>query len=292
MTTRREFVTSLGAAAIGAGTQGYRSPLPAPEPGGGIGTLGAAEARIRPLGVQLYTVRDLMRRDVEGTLARVGEIGYREVEWWGSFDRTPAQLSSALRAAGLTSPSAHVGLETLEGDAGSRTIATAQEIGHHYLVVASMPVEWRRTLDDWRRVAERMNRVGERLRAAGMQYAYHNHDFEFRPLEGRIPFDVLCESTDPGLVQIEVDLFWIIHGGGDPLAFFSRWPGRVPMVHVKDRTADGRMVDVGAGVIDWRAIFARRAQAGIRHYFVEHDEPPDPMASIAASYRYLSRLSV
>ncbi len=289
---RRTFVASLGAAALGVGTKGYHSPLPPPRSGDDLDPSGNAKARIRPLGIQIYTVRDLMRRDVEGTLARVGEIGYREVEWWGSYDRTPAQLASALRAAGLTAPSAHVGLEALEGDAGSRTIATAQEMGHHYLVVASMPAEWHRTLDDWRRVADRMNRVGERLHAAGLQYAYHNHDFEFQPLEGRIPFDVLCESTDPGLVQIEVDLFWIIHGGGDPLAFFRRWPGRVPMVHVKDRTADGRMVDVGAGVIDWRAIFAHRAQAGIRHYFVEHDEPPDPMASIAASYRYLSRLSV
>ena len=282
--TRREFVTAIGSAATAAAgyRQWYRSPLPAPH----------AAANLGPLGLQVYTVCDEMRRDVEGTLARVGEIGYRGVEWWGSFDRTPAQLSSALRAAGLTSPSAHVGLETLEGDAGSRTIAAAQEIGHHYLVVAWMPVEWRRTLDDWRRVAERMNRVGERLRAAGMQYAYHNHDYEFRPLEGRIPFDVLCESTDPSLVQIEMDLFWIVHGGGDPLALFSRWPGRVPLVHVKDRTADGRMVDVGAGVIDWRGILARRRQAGIRHIFVEHDEPADPWASIRASYGYLSRLTV
>lgn len=248
-------------------------------------------ASLSPLGIQLYTLRAAMRQDVERTLTRVAQIGYREVEFAGYFGRTPAQVRDALRASGLAAPSAHVGLPELEGDAGERTIEAAQAIGHRYLVVAWMPEAARRTLDDWRRIAERFNRVGERTRAAGIQYAYHNHDFEFRPLEGRVPFDVLCEATDPRLVQVELDLFWITHGGGDILAFFRRWPGRVSLVHVKDRTADGRMVDVGAGVIDWPGIVARRREAGIRHYFVEHDEPGDPFASAEASYRYL-RLQV
>ena len=284
MPTRRDFVTAVGAAALHADGlhERYHSPLPTPSTVGNLG----------PLGVQLYTLRGEMRRDFEGTLARVAQIGYREVEFAGYFNRTPSRIRAMLDANHLVAPGAHVGLETLEGDAGARTIESAQQIGHQYLLVAWTPVEWRRTLDDWRRMAERFNSVGERTRAAGIQFAYHNHDFEFRELEGRVPFEVLCEATDPHLVQIEMDLFWIVHGGGDPLAFFQRWPGRVPMVHVKDRTADGRMVDVGAGAIDWRRIFAQRRQAGIRHYFVEHDEPPDPWASIQASYTYLSRLSV
>lgn len=250
----------------------------------------AVTTRLSPLGVQLYTVRAAMQRDVAGTLARVAQIGYREVEVWQLHGRTPAQFRAALDANRLTAPSAHFGLEALEGDAGARTIEAAQVLGHHYHVVAWMPEAWHRTLDDWRRIADRFNRAGERCRAAGTQFAYHNHDFEFRPLEGRVPFDVLCEATDRDLVQIELDLFWIAHGGGDALALFRRWPGRVPMVHVKDRTADGRMVDVGAGNMDWRTLFAHRAEAGMRHYFVEHDEPSDPFASITASYRYLSRL--
>ncbi|MDP3773761.1 MAG: sugar phosphate isomerase/epimerase [Gemmatimonadales bacterium] len=282
MPTRREFVTSFGAATIGVGTSWYHSLLPTPRSPGRLG----------PLGVQLYTVREEMRRDIERTLARVAEIGYREVEFAGYFGRTPRQVRAMLDANHLVAPGAHVGLDTLEGDAAERTIEAARVIGHDYLIVAWTPAAWRRSLDDWRRVAERFNRAGERTRAAGIQFAYHNHDFEFRELEGRVPFDVLCEATDPRLVRIELDLFWIVHGGGDPLAFLRRWPGRVPLVHVKDRTADGRMMDVGAGVIDWRGIFARRRQAGIRHFFVEHDEPADPWASIRASYGYLSGLRV
>ncbi len=263
--------------------------------GAAAAALGAPRPRARvlsPVGLQLYTLRAEMRRDLEGTLARVAEIGYQEVEFAGYFERTPRQIAEALRAAGLRAPSAHFGLEALEGEAGARNLALAREVGHRYVIVAWIAPAQRGTLDGWRRVADRFNAVGRAARGAGLQFAYHNHDFEFRPLEGRVPFDVLCEATDPELVRIELDLFWITHGGGDPLAFFRRWPGRVHLVHVKDRTADGRMVDVGAGVIDWRAILGRRREAGIRHYFVEHDEPADPFASVTASYRYLSQLDV
>ncbi len=287
---RREFLGSLAALALSR-----ESRVESPESGCREtldSQLSTLDSRLSPLGVQLYTLRAEMRSSVEATLARVRDIGYREVEFWNYYNRTPRQIRDALRAAGLRAPSAHVGLDALEGDQAARTFEAARIIGHRYLVVAWMPAEWRRTLDDWRRVADRMNRVGEAARAAGLQYAYHNHDYEFRPLEGRVPFDLLCEATDPRLVRIELDLFWITHGGADPLAFMQRWPGRVPMIHVKDRTAEGRMVDVGAGAMDWRAIFARRRQAGIRHYFVEHDEPPDPFASVRASYEYLSRLNV
>ena len=148
------------------------------------------------------------------------------------------------------------------------------------------------TLDGWKRVAEEFNRVGQLAKDTGIQFAYHNHDFEFPKMEGRIPFDVLLESTDPKLVQLEIDLYWITKGGQDPLAYFSRWPGRVPLVHVKDSMGgpEHKMVDVGAGKIDWKRIFAKREQAGIKHFFVEHDQPPQPFEDIAMSYKYLSQL--
>ena len=224
-------------------------------------------------------------------MARVAEIGYHEVEFAGYFGHTPAEIRRALDAAGLEAPSAHVSVDALTDD-WAATVQRAGEIGHRYLVVPSLPERMRRTLDDWWRTAELFNRAARTAADAGIRFAYHNHDVEFVPMEGRIPLDALCEATDPDLVQIELDVFWIVHGGGDPLAFFSRWPGRVPMVHLKDRTSEGRMVDVGAGAIDWRAIVARRAEAGIRHYFVEHDQPTDPYASVAASHAYLSALDV
>ena len=134
-------------------------------------------------------------------------------------------------------------------------------------------------------------RAAAQAHDAGLQFAYHNHDFEFVPTEGRLPYDVLLETTDPKLVQFEMDLYWITKGGQDPLTYFARWPGRIPLVHVKDSGGppDHKMMDVGAGTIDWKKIFAREDQAGIRHAFVEHDQPADAFASIKASCDYLKR---
>ena len=142
--------------------------------------------------------------------------------------------------------------------------------------------------------ADLFNRAGQKASAAGVRFAYHNHAFEFARLDGRKPYDVLLERCEPRYVAFEMDLYWITQGGQDPLAYFARWPGRFPMVHVKDSTGppDHRMVDVGAGSIPWKAVFARREQAGIRHYFIEHDAPPDPLASVRRSYEYLRRLEV
>lgn len=247
--------------------------------------------RLGPLGVQLYTLRDAVERDLPGTLARVADIGYREVEFAGYFGRSPADVRQALTSAGLDAPSAHVPVEAVT-DAWDAALDAAAEIGHRWLVVPSLPEGMRRTLDDWRRTAELFNRAGEAASGAGLRFGYHNHAVELAPLEGRVPLELLCEETDPGLVDLQVDLFWLVDGGADPLAFFERCAGRIPLVHVKDRTADGRMVDVGAGVIDWAAIVARREQAGIRHWFVEHDRPDDPFASVEASFRWLSALEV
>jgi len=249
----------------------------------------ALGGRIERLGVQLYTVRDLLRQDFAGTLARIAAIGYREVEFAGYHDQTPVQVRAVLDRHGLDAPSAHVPFESLKAG-WDVVLQAARVVGHRYVVVAWIPQEHRRSLDDWKRIGEQFNRAATACRAAGLQFAYHNHSYEFAALEGRRPYDVLVEATDAGLVQLELDLFWVTQGGADPLAYFARFPDRFPLVHVKDMTAGGDMVDVGKGVIDWRRLFARRAEAGIRHYFVEHDEPPDPLASIHTSYQYLRRL--
>ena len=279
MITRRDALRRLGIMA--AGTVGI-SELACAQTEIVTGPLG-------PLGLQLYTLRREMAEGVDATLARVREIGYREVEFAGYFGLSPAEIRNGLTAAGLSSPGAHVDMNAVLND-WPNTLDIANTIGHPYVIVPSVPREMSVTLDHWRAVADICNRAADAARAAGIQFAYHNHATEFLPIDGQIPFDLLCEQTDPDLVKIELDLFWIIHGGGDPLTFFERWPGRVPMVHVKDRTAEGVMVDVGAGAIDWEEIFGARAIAGIRHYFVEHDDPTDSYASVAASFDYLSRL--
>src|SRR5207245_7022577 len=191
---------------------------------------------------------------------------------------------------GLTAPSAHI--RSLAPEQWRASLDAAKTIGHQYVVVPCTPAEAGKTLDGFKRVAQDFNRVAAQAHDAGLQFAYHNHDFEFAPLEGRLPYDVLLAETDPHLVQLEIDLYWITKGGQDPLAYFARWPGRIPMVHVKDSAGppDHRMTYVGAGSIDWTRIFARRDQAGIRHAFVEHDAPADAFASIRASYEYLRQL--
>jgi len=279
MTNRRDFIETLGAAALGHALQ-PRAPTPEPR---------APLHRLTRIGLQLYTVRRAMQADVEATLARVAATGYTEVEFAGYFGKSPGEVGAILDRHGLAAPAAHV---SMAADQWRAALDAARVIGHHYVVVSWIPAEQRQTLDAYKRMAQDFNRLAAEARAAGLQFAYHNHDFEFVPLEGRLPFDVLLAETDATLVQLEMDLYWITKGGQDPLAYFARYPGRFPMVHVKDSAGapEHRMVDVGAGTIDFRKIFARREQAGIRHFFVEHDEPADAFASIRASYEYLKRL--
>jgi sugar phosphate isomerase/epimerase len=253
-----------------------RSPLTAPD-------------RLGPIGVQLYTVRDAMAKAFEDTLTRVAAVGYRQVEFAGYFDRTPKQVRSALDAAGLEAPSAHIPMADIR-TRWRETIDAALTVGHRYLVCPWIDEGDRKTLDGLKSVAEEFNKAAETARAAGIQFAYHNHEWEFAPLEGRLPYDVLLEAADPKLVQFEMDIYWITHGGGDPLAYFARYPGRFPMVHAKDMDAGRNMVAVGKGTIDFGAIFHRRSEAGIRYVFVEHDNPADAFQSIRQSYEYLRHL--
>ena len=274
MATRRQVVSAMSAAAV------YAS-LTRP--------LVASRRSLDRIGIQLYTVRSAMRENVEQTLAQIAEIGYTEVEFAGYFERTASHIRSLLDHNGLTAPATHIDLVTLEQD-WARTADFASTIGHEYVVVAWIAENERQSLDDYRHMADRFNAVGERARGDGFTFGYHNHAFEFQRLEGQVPYDVLLANTDPELVVLELDLFWIIKGGGDPVAYFASHSGRIQMVHVKDMDHRGNMVDVGKGQIDFASLFARREQAGIKHFFVEHDEPADPLASARDSYNYLRQL--
>jgi len=275
MTTRREVLRAVGAAAAAAALPAWPAP--------------AGEDRLKKIGVQLYTVRDALKADFDGTLRKVAAIGYKEVEFAGYMGRTPAQVKASLKQVHLSAPSEHVALEALENNWGEN-VEAAHTVGHEYLVVAWIDAARRTSIEGYKRIADTFNRLGRQANAAGLRFGYHNHAFEMAQMDGRVPYDVLLQNTDPDLVCYEMDLYWTVDGGKDPLAYFAKYPGRFPLVHVKDRTANGKMVDVGAGTIDWEAIFAHRKQAGIRHEFVEHDEPGDPFASIGASYGYLRAL--
>jgi sugar phosphate isomerase/epimerase len=261
-------------------------------------------ASIQRVGAQLYTVRDAMQKDFEGTLAKVAAIGYKEVEFAGYFDKSPQQIKEILSRNGLTSPSAHIDYPSLTGDAWANAIEGAKTIGHDYLINAWVDESVRKEPGSWKRIAETYNRAGEISKKSGIQFAYHNHNFEFEPVDGKLPYDFLLETCDPKLVQMEMDLCWITSAGKDPLDYFRRYPGRFPLVHVKGlskKPAQGAatpipevlpdITDVGHhDIIDWKRIFAHSKEAGIKHYFVEHDVPKDPFASLKASYEYLSTL--
>lgn len=263
----------------------------------------AAEHRIERLGLQLYTVRTEMAKDFEGTLAKVAAAGYREVEFAGYFDQDPKKVRSILDRHKLTAPSAHIDFATVETKL-DQAIATARTIGHQFLVNPWIDEDMRKQPDIWSRVAATFNKAGETCRKAGIQFAYHNHHFEFVPVNGVKPFDLLLKECDPNLVKIELDLCWITVAREDPVMYFDRYPGRFPLVHVKGlkKIPEGQppvpfdiaipnITDVGTNdVIDWKRILAGSSKAGIQHYFVEHDQPASPFDSIRASAGYLQQL--
>jgi sugar phosphate isomerase/epimerase len=267
----------------------------------------ATEHRIEKIGVQLYTVRGAMKSDFDGTIAKVAATGYKEVEFAGYFDHSPKDIRALLDKNGLTAPSCHVPYDVVANH-WEEQLDAAHAIGHKFIVCPWIDEKQRQSPDGWKRAAELFNKAGEASTKAGIQFAYHNHTFEFRPsplLDGKLPYDFLLAECDPKLVKMEMDLCWISVAGKDPVAYFNKYPGRFPLVHVKDikplpKGAEGPtenpdknisfLTEVGSGTIDWKRIFADSEKAGIQHYFVEHDNPADPFASIRKSYEYLRAL--
>jgi sugar phosphate isomerase/epimerase len=268
-----------------------------------------AAHHIERVGLQLYTVRGTMKTDFEGSIAKVAATGYKEVEFAGYFDHSPKDVRALLDKNGLAAPSAHVDYPTVENK-WPETLEAAKIVGHRYIICPWIDEKQRAEADGWKRAADLFNKAGEASQKAGIQFGYHNHSFEFQPAEslgGKLPYDFLLAETDPKFVAMELDLCWISVAGKDPLAYFDKYPGRFPLVHVKDYVRDpnstssyagatgsvkfeGRLADVGQGTIDWKRIFAQSGKAGIKHYFVENDEPKSAFDDIKISYDYLSKL--
>jgi len=237
-------------------------------------------------------VRKELEKDFAGTLEKVAALGFLEVEFAGYFKHTPQEIKTILAHYKLSAPSAHISTAALRGNL-QEEIEAAEAIGHQYLVCGYVPAEERRSLDDYKILVDLLNGAGERLKKVGIQFAYHNHDFEFMVLEGKLPYDMILVGTDPQMVKMEMDLYWITKAGQDPLKYFSAHPGRFPLVHVKDMDSTPRhfFTEVGQGTIDFKKIFAAAQKAGVNHYFVEQDETPvSPFSSIDLSINYLRRL--
>jgi sugar phosphate isomerase/epimerase len=261
-----------------------------------------------PLGLQLYSVRDLLPKDYDGTLRHVAALGYREVEAAGFFNRIPAEVKQAMDRAGLNCVSAHYPLKDLLPKV-DEVIQFGGDLGLKYIVCAS---PWLKdptrvkdpgsradresmTLEDWRWNAEQFNRIGERTNAAGIRFAYHNHTPEFREENGVIFYDELLRLTDPAKVTMELDCGWAIVAGKNPADYLTRYPSRFSMLHVKDfkmtaavtPSAPPPSTELGRGTIDYRPIFEAAKKTSIAHTFVEQEEfdmPPFEALKIDADY--------
>lgn len=258
------------------------------------------------MGLQLFTIRDAMARDVAGTLKRVAELGYQEVETYGfdpeaiGYYRLPArEFAARLRDNGLTAVSGHYDLNRFAtaSDADldryvDRCIEGAKVLGQRYITWPFLE-EPLRPIGPFTRVVARFNHIGERIAKGGLQFAYHNHGFEFAEQNGRVPYDVVLKETDSKLVKLQLDLYWLSHDSKQPPRYwFDRAPGRYVMWHVKDMHKVSRdYTELGNGTIDYTKIWPDAARAGMQHFFVEQggNFTQSSMQSIEVCAAYVKR---
>ncbi len=295
--TRRQFLRNTSAAAVGGAlalhtTRASATPL-------GL-----------PLGIQLYSVREMLAKDYEGTLKKLSSLGYQEVEAAGFYNQSPDQVKAALAGAGLRMPSAHYSSTTLQKGFDD-IVSYGKALGLKYIICSFPGIKDPSrlkdpsfkaqvesfTLEDYRWNAEQFNAWGRKVKAAGMQFGYHNHTMEFAQLEGTTGFDEMVRHTDPELVTFEMDCGWVTVGGSDPIALLQKYPTRISMLHIKDfkPTAQPATVidpppaaELGQGTVKFQGIFAAGGKTGhIRHMFVEQeafDMPPFEALKVDAQY--------
>lgn len=243
------------------------------------------------IAVQLFTLREQLQADFLGTLEKVSKIGYEAVELFGmDGGLSPKELHTGLKDLGLTPVSRHVGLDLLEGDLDS-VIEEAKEIGYSYVMCPFLPPERRGFGSQFDKLCDTLNTVGEACAKAGLQFGYHNHDFEFEKQGESYLFDTLFARTDALKVQAELDLYWIHRAGEDPISYIKKYAGRCDLVHFKDASKeDGSFAEVGQGVLDWSGIVDAAKAAGVKWYIVEQDVcAGNPLDSIQTSLSFVSK---
>jgi sugar phosphate isomerase/epimerase len=316
--SRRRVLQTLAAASMVNPLAGCQTPMSSSGP--------FFQRNNLPIGIQLYTLGDLMTKDPDGTLKEVSRIGYKAVELAGYLGKTPAQLRASFDAAGLKCTSAHIGLAKgtaaepkLLDDLG-RVAADAHVIGAAHVICPAMaapddikltpnPGEGFRiitriaqtmTEDHWKRMAGQFNDIGRKLKAEGIAFGYHNHNMEFVKVGNRTGFDILIAETDPALVAFELDIGWAAAGGLDPAAMFNKNQGRYFLAHIKDIQASTQPninvqmdpTEVGSGRLDWKTILPAAYKAGVRKFFVEQEAPFafPRLESAAKGFAYLNSL--
>ena len=281
-----------------------------------------------PFGIQLYTLSELMTSDPKGTLQKVADIGYKELEGAASqkgyyYGYKPKELATIVKDMGMHWRSQHVSgapfdmaqiqkmaqpktaedsarlqrimermktmppIPTLKND-HQRLVDEAAEGGISYLVCASIPVG---TLDQIKTAVDVFSKTGEACKKAGLQFAYHNHTTEFDEVEGHRPFDYILSNTDKELVKMELDLAWATKANQDPVELFKMHPGRYPLWHVKDLDKNTKNpTEVGSGIVDFKRIFDNKDQSGLKYFFIEQDQPPQPLQNVTNSFNNLKKI--
>ena len=269
----------------------------------GLGTLALSDLAFAalkpfPVGVQLYTVRDQAEKDLGATLAHIAMIGYNEVEtYWTVYTNPAKQLRKMIVDNGMTVPSGHFNYDGL-----ATKFDYAKELGVQYVICPMLPKDMQNSADAFKKAADQFNKWGEQVKSMGMQFGFHNHNYEFQKFGNMTGFDILTTETDAKLVCLEMDCYWITQSGNDPVAMLKKYGSRIQLLHLKDRlpgfptsqmlSPDAEhFTEVGSGTIDWKAVLETAEQTGVKHYFVERDNgSKPPFESLRISYQNLSEL--
>jgi len=276
MTTRRDFLRK-SALVIAAAPLINSEMIASPKPS-------------KKTGLALYTIRGEMGKDPAAALAAVAETGFTWLEAADHRDgkfygMKPKEFGKLVKKNGMVALSSHSGINPENYE---KMIDEAAESGMKYIILPSLPRDWTNTIDGYQRAADFFNRAGAKCRKAGITFGFHNHQVEFQEINGRVPFDILVEQSDPKLVIFEMDLAWITAAGKDPVAYFRKYPGRFELWHLKDLTPEKQDATLGEGIIDFRPILAEARTAGMKYWFLEQDfcRTHTPMESIRISRDY------
>jgi len=255
------------------------------------------------IGLQLYTLREIIGQDPQGVIKRVSEIGYQDVETYGFVPNegywglTPKEFKALLDDNNLKSSSGHYGLDefikTGKEEELHAVIEASNILGHEYVTLPYLEEGLRSSADDFKKIADKLNQIGDLCKKSGLKFAYHNHDFEFADLgNGETGYKIFLENTDTSLVQFELDLYWVVRSGNDPIALFTEHPGRFPMWHIKDmdKAQPGLNTEIGSGSIDFKPIFKDTQLSGMKHFFMEQENfSKDPFESIKQSHDFIKK---
>ncbi len=286
MVTRRDFL-QLSAAGLGA--------LALPDL-----TFAFGAVKPFPVGVQLYTVREQAEQDLNAVLAHISMIGYKEVEtYWSVYTHPAKKLRSMIVDNGLSVPSGHFDYDGLESK-----LDYAKELGVQYMICPMLPKDMWTSADGFKKAADQFNKWGAQIKGMGMQFGFHNHNYEFQKFGNTTGYDIITQNTDAKLVCLEMDCYWMTQAGQDPIAMLKKFGSRIQLIHLKDRQAGfpttqmlgpdaEHITEVGSGTINWKSVIETAQQTGVKHFFVERDNGSTPaFESLRISYNYLNKLMV